>query len=81
MTLFQCVFVFLLSGLLTVLLYTINDVALGPGWGENKGQSGIGGFMGGGGHLDSFHVLRANKTGSYLCMDDHSVPYQTVSNK
>ena len=69
---------FFFPGLLTILLYHIN-VSLGSSWGQDKGHSGFDGQLGRDGRLNSLHVLRGNTTGLYLCMDDHSVPYQSVS--
>lgn len=50
---------------------------LDASWAQNKGQT-LWDIPSSEGKLDSRHVIMGNKTGLYLCMDDNSVPYQTL---
>lgn len=60
--------------MLTIFVVAIN-AKLGAGWGQDKGKSTW--DLPIGGQLNSQHVIMGNKTGLFLCMDDHSIPYQT----
>lgn len=66
--------------MLTIFVVNIIRMKLDASWAQNKGQSpwDIPSSANNGQFLDSRHVIMGNKTGLYLCMDDNSVPYQTL---